>query len=170
MTPATRSRSYTSFDSTSVDKYNRFIRPYIGSRIPFVRFDTTASVENIPDLLLFIDQACHSYTLPRPLCLELRLAVEEACVNIIKHGYAGLQPGKIMIDFQRHENQVIITITDFGREFDPNNYPPPDNSSDWDQRPVGGQGVFLLTKIMDNVRYTSNQGQGNQLELIKRIK
>ena len=134
-----------------------------------MHINAIASRENLPDLLLFIEKACHEYQISNQFCLNLRLAVEEACVNIIVHGYADLQPGMIEISFQLMDNQVIITITDFGREFDPTTYPSPDCSAEWDQRPLGGQGVFLFKKIMDNVHYTSNPEQGNRLELIKNI-
>ena len=133
-----------------------------------MQINAKASRENLPELLLFIEQACNRYQISKPICLNLRLAVEEACVNIIEHGYADLQTGMIEIAFQFRDNQVIITIIDFGREFDPTTYPPPDRSSEWDQRPVGGLGVFLISQLMDEVRYTSNPEQGNRLELIKK--
>jgi len=134
-----------------------------------VQIKVEASRENLSKLLTFVEQACHRYQVSRETRLNLQLAVEEACVNIIEHGYAGLQPGMIEITFQLKDNQVFITITDFGREFDPTTYPPPDRSSEWDQRPVVGLGVFLLTKLMDEVRYTGDPKQGNRLELIKNI-
>ena len=133
-----------------------------------MQINAKALRENLPNLLLFIEQACNKYQISKPICLNLRLAVEEACVNIIEHGYADLQTGMIEIAFQFRDNQVIITIIDFGREFDPTTYPPPDRSSEWDQRPVGGLGVFLISQLMDEVRYTSNPEQGNRLELIKK--
>ncbi|MEW6405847.1 MAG: ATP-binding protein [Chloroflexota bacterium] len=130
---------------------------------------TKASRENLPDLLSFVEQACHHYQVSDQARQDLRLAVEEACVNIIEHGYADLPPGMIAITFQRKDNQVFVIITDFGRQFDPTIYPPPDRSTEWNQRPAGGLGVFLLTKFMDDVRYTSDPEQGNRLELIKNI-
>jgi serine/threonine-protein kinase RsbW len=134
-----------------------------------MQIKTKASRENLPDLLSFVEQACHRYQIPKPTRLNLQLAVEEACVNIIEHGYAGWPPGTIEITFQPRDHQVSITIIDFGRKFDPTTHPPPDTSSEWDQRPVGGLGVFLITKLMDEVRYTSDPEQGNRLELIKNI-
>ena len=134
-----------------------------------MQINVKASRENLSNLLAFVEQACHRYQVSGQTRMDLQLAVEEACVNIIEHGYAGLQPGMIEITFERKDNQVFIAITDFGRAFDPTTYPPPDRSSEWDQRPVGGLGVFLLTKLMDEVRYTSDPQQGNRLELIKNI-
>jgi len=134
-----------------------------------VHVTVKASRENLSHLLLFIEQACNRYKLTKPTRLNLQLAVEEACVNIIEHGYDGLQPGMIEVTFQLKDDQVFITITDFGHAFDPTTYPPPDRSSEWDKRPVGGLGVFLLREVMDEVRYTSDPEQGNRLELIKNI-
>jgi anti-sigma regulatory factor (Ser/Thr protein kinase) len=134
-----------------------------------MQIKTNALRKNLPDLLLFVEQACHRYQISRQTRLNLQLAVEETCVNIIEHGYAGWPPGTIEIIFQRRDHQVSITVVDFGRKFDPTTHPPPDTSSEWDQRPVGGLGVFLITKLMDEVHYTSDPEQGNRLELIKNI-
>jgi len=134
-----------------------------------VHIEAKASRENLPDILSSIGQACHRYHIPKQTRLDLQLAVEEACVNIIEHGYADLQPGMIEIDFRREEDRIFVAITDFGHEFDPTTYPPPDRSSEWDQRPVGDLGVFLLSSLMDDVRYIGNPEQGNRLELIKNI-
>ena len=125
--------------------------------------------ENLPDLLGFIEKACQQSQLPRQVSLDVKLAVEEACVNLIKHGYAELPPGIIEISFQRRDQQVQITMMDFGHEFDPTTFHLPERASEWDQRPVGGLGVFLIRQLMDEVRYTSKSGQGNCLEMVKII-
>lgn len=125
--------------------------------------------ENLPDLLGFIEKACQQEQLSRQVSLDIKLAVEEACVNLIKHGYAGLAPGMIEISFQRLDQQVQITIMDFGHKFDPTTFQPPERTSEWDQRPVGGLGVFLIRQVMDEVRYASHPGSGNRLELVKKI-
>lgn len=129
-----------------------------------------ASHENLPPLLLFIEQTCDKYQISKQICLNLQLVVEEACANIIKHGYAKLQTGDIEVTFLFKDSLVYLTITDFGHAFDPTAYPPPDRASEWDQRPVGGLGIFLIRQLMDDVRYTSNPELGNRLELIKRVK
>ncbi len=134
-----------------------------------MKIEAQALRENVPGLLTLFEQACQQHKIPRQTCLDLQLAVEEACINVIEHGYEGLQPGTIAITFKIKDRQVSITITDFGHEFDPTKYPPPDLTSDWDQRPVGGLGVYLITKLMDAVRYTSDPVQGNRLELTKNI-
>ncbi len=134
-----------------------------------MRIKTKASRENLSKMLLFVEQVCQQHQIPRQTGLNLQLVVEEACVNIIEHGYADLPPGTIAITFEIKDHQVFITITDFGHEFDPTKYPPPDLSSEWDQRPVGGLGVYLITKLMDGVRYTSDPVHGNRLELTKNI-
>jgi len=87
-----------------------------------VHIEAKASRENLPDILSSIGQACHRYHIPKQTRLDLQLAVEEACVNIIEHGYADLQPGMIEIDFQREEDRIFVAITDFGHEFDPSTY------------------------------------------------
>ena len=134
-----------------------------------MNIEVKASHENLPHLLLFIKQACDKHQISKQVCLNLRLVVEEACANIIEHGYTELQRGNIEVSFLFKDSQVYLTITDFGHAFDLTDYPPPDRTSEWDQRPVGGLGVFFIRQLMDDVRYTSNPELGNRLELIKKI-
>lgn len=103
-----------------------------------------ASLETLPDLLLFIEQARQSHQMPQQICLNLQIAVEEASINAIKHGYAKLQPGIIKIASDLENNQVCISALDFERIFDPTISPPPNCSSEWDRHPVGSLGVVLI--------------------------
>ena len=137
--------------------------------IPSMQIKLKASRKNLSDLLSFVEQACTHYKISGKTRFDLQLAIEEACVNIMEHGYAGLPPGIIEITFQVRDHHASVDIVDFGHKFDPRTYPPPDTSSEWDKRPVGGLGVFLITQLMDEVRYSSDTEHGNRLELIKNI-
>lgn len=101
-----------------------------------------------------------------------RLAVEEACTNIVNHGYAETEPGPIQLSFKLKQvddaRQLIIELRDTATPFHPDDAKAPDLLSDVEDRPVGGLGWFFIHNTMDEVRYRSEGGE-NCLTLVKRL-
>lgn len=128
-----------------------------------------ARLENLPALREFIENACHQMALDAAICFDFKLAVDEVCANIILHGYDQQPPGPIQLTFHADDHQAVVTITDYGLTFDPTSAPPPDLASDWQERHVGGLGVYFVRETMDELTYQPNMGQGNCLTLIKRL-
>ena len=99
------------------------------------------------------------------------LAVDEICANLVQHAEVGDYPGPTRVTVRRSGPDAIITVEDRGRPFDPVNAPPPDLTSDWEDRPVGGLGWFLVRQMVDDLTYVSSNvsdGVLNRLTLIKR--
>ncbi|MGB7546054.1 MAG: ATP-binding protein, partial [Methanothrix sp.] len=97
--------------------------------------------------------------------LDMQLAVEEAFINIIRHGYHGAD-GTILtaIDFQ--EGRLTVTIEDDAPPYDPTRFQEPDFSADLEKRPIGGLGIHLMRSLSDEMRYDFETGK-NRLKLIK---
>jgi sigma-B regulation protein RsbU (phosphoserine phosphatase) len=97
---------------------------------------------------------------------EVIIAVDEACQNIIRHGYGG-DEGDIVIDVRRHDDALVIDLRDFGEPVDVEKVKPRDLD---DLRP-GGLGTHLIREAMDGVEFLSPpEGErGNILRLTKRI-
>ena len=92
----------------------------------------------------------------------IRLAVEEAVVNAVKHGNKS-DPSKIVrIRYQACSKQFLIEIQDEGRGFDPDGLPDPLSPENL-ERP-GGRGVFLIRHYMSWVQYSET---GNAVTLCK---
>ena len=127
-----------------------------------------ARLENLAAIRAFIEEACARAGAPHSACFDLKLAVDEACTNIIEHGYAGGEAGSIAIACEATGNGVRVTIVDFGRAFDPAVAPAPDLSAGWEDRAVGGLGWHLIRRSVDEVDYGPNPGGGNRLTLVKR--
>ena len=60
-----------------------------------------------------------SFNIPGDIVLELKLAVDEACSNIITHGYRGMDPGSLILVFWIEVDRILVQITDFGHAFEP---------------------------------------------------
>lgn len=99
------------------------------------------------------------------------LAVDEICANLVQHAEVGAFPGPTRVTVRREGLDAIITVEDRGRPFDPSDAPAPDLTSDWEDRPVGGLGWFLVKQMVDDLTYSSTpveDGLVNRLTLIKR--
>ena len=127
-----------------------------------------ASVESLGAVRAFVEEACRRAGTDSAFCFDLKLAVDEACTNIIEHGYAGRPGGSILIASETGDGVVRITIVDRGRAFSPSELPPADTTSDWERRPVGGLGWFLIRQSVDEIDYEPDPAGGNRLTLVKR--
>ena len=89
--------------------------------------------------------------------LEVQMAVDEACTNVIKYAYS-TTGGAIAVTCEWQSNDFVVTISDKGKSFDPNSIPPPYLKSDLGSRKIGGLGIYLMKKLMDEVRFEHAPG------------
>ena len=127
-----------------------------------------ARAENLGRIRDFLEEACRETGVGRSDTHGLKLAVDEACTNVVEHGYAGMPPGPLAVSFQEGDREIAVTIQDRGRPFDPARAPAADVVSDWDERPIGGLGWHLIRQLVDEIRYDSNPETGNCLTLVKK--
>jgi serine/threonine-protein kinase RsbW len=132
------------------------------------RFQITcaAELESLSVFRQFISDCCSIHNVPEDTVFDLKLAVDEACTNIIEHGYKGMDPGSIILWFRIEPDRILVSITDFGRVFEPVEAPRPDVEAALDDRPIGGLGLYLIYQTMDNIDYQSSE-EGNTLTFTK---
>jgi serine/threonine-protein kinase RsbW len=99
---------------------------------------------------------------------NIQLATDEAASNIIEHAYENISDGVLELSCGVHNSTITIILTDHGESFDPSEIPLPDLQADLADRKIGGLGIFLMRKLMDEVHYESNTDKSNTLTLIKR--
>jgi serine/threonine-protein kinase RsbW len=97
----------------------------------------------------------------------VKLAVDEACTNIIEHGYGGEGKGKIECSYSYDSNALTIKLRDWGSSFNPNSVPEPDYNVSLDELQPRGAGLYLMRNLMDDVRFSFNEAEGNLLVLVK---
>jgi PAS domain S-box-containing protein len=97
--------------------------------------------------------------------LDMQLAAEEACINIIRHGYRGTN-GNILIAMEYKDGRFMVAIEDSSPPFDPTKFKEPDFTSDLARRPIGGLGIHLMRSLTDGMSYELVSGK-NRLMLIK---
>ena len=99
---------------------------------------------------------------------SIQLAADEASSNIIEHAYAGVQDGKLEVECNIFEGGMKIIMRDRGKPFNPSSVPEPNVNADLAERKIGGLGMYLMRKLMDEVTYVSSVDGGNTLTMIKR--
>lgn len=117
----------------------------------------------------FVVEAARQAGLSEKALHHCRLAVDEACTNVIEHGYpSGGSTAVIDITVRKDDRDVIITICDDSPQFDPLTQPDPDLQGFLADLNPGGWGVFFIRKVMDRVKYSFESGR-NCLTMTKHI-
>ena len=113
-----------------------------------------------------MDEQCRAAGSDPQACFDLKLAVDEACTNIVVHGYAEGARGRMAVAFGCDGDRMTVTIRDAGRSFDPGKVAAPDLEAALDDREPGGLGWHLIRASVDEFRYES-ESAGNRLTLVK---
>ena len=129
-----------------------------------------ASVENLERVLEFVDGTLEALDCPQNIQMKIDVAVEEIFVNIAHYAY-GSETGlaQINIETQSDPKRIAIVFRDWGVPYDPLAKPDPDVTLSAEERQVGGLGIFMVKKSMDDMKYEYTDGQ-NVLTIVKDLK
>ncbi|HET7903746.1 MAG TPA: ATP-binding protein, partial [Candidatus Eisenbacteria bacterium] len=144
--------------------------PRLGGRVqPTRRFHLRVAGEerHLAEIRDFVQEAGEKLLIPNKVLANTKLAVDEACTNVVKHGYKG-SAGEIDITIVGNGREFSIELRDTGKSFDLRNVKSPDLKMYVETRRKGGLGVFLMNQLMDEVRY-SGGSDGNTLTMSKRL-
>ncbi len=125
-------------------------------------------LENLSVISDFVADAAKQLGIDSPTTSRIQLAVDEACTNIIQHAYLE-QEDIITLTLELVNDNLVVTVNDWGKPFDPSTVPPPDLGADLDKRRVGGLGIHFIRKLMDDVSYNFDVERGNTLIMRKRL-
>jgi anti-sigma regulatory factor (Ser/Thr protein kinase) len=127
-----------------------------------------ANAGSLTAIRAFVDETCQKAGIDDAACYDVKLAVDEACSNIMEHGGEGEASGSIVLSLHFDESQIAVHVTDFGRPFEPSEPPAPDAEAALASGTVGGFGLYFIYRFMDDVSYASNEA-GNTLTMVKRF-
>ena len=135
-----------------------------GERVASLRVPARAN--QLKNIRQAISDSARSCGTSARVVLDIMLAVDEACQNIIRHAYADVPVGDIIMEFRRNDDEMIILLKDFAPPVDVSKIKPRDLD---DVRP-GGLGTHFIREIMDEVIFLPPLAEGgNVLKLVKRI-
>ncbi len=131
------------------------------------RMTRAAYLESLGDFREFLRDYCAALPgVSRDLLYDMQLAVDEACTNIITHGYAGMDPGSIILDLELEPDHITVSLTDFGHSFEPDSAAVPDVHASTEVRELGGFGLFFIRQSVDHMDYRVTE-DGNTMTLTK---
>jgi len=129
----------------------------------------TANFEYLDEIRDFVGSIARDGGFSDKDIYNIQLATDEAASNIIEHAYEGVSDGILELSCGMLDDTIKIVLTDHGEPFDPGSIPMPDLKADLTERKIGGLGIFLMRKLMDNVHYDSYpEKNSNTLTMIKR--
>ena len=119
-----------------------------------------ARKENLEQVLAFVDEELEKTGCPSKTQMQIDIAVEELFVNIASYAYhpeAG--QATIRVEVKEAPLAVILTFLDQGRPYDPLAKEDPDITLSAEERQIGGLGIFMVKKTMDELAYEYKDGQ-----------
>lgn len=129
----------------------------------------TAKFEFLDEIREFVGDIARSGGFTDKEVYNIQLATDEAASNIIEHAYEGVSDGLLDISCGVVGSAITIVLVDHGESFDPSEIPAPDLKADLSERKIGGLGIFLMRKLMDEVHYKAEPGKNsNTLTMTKR--
>lgn len=126
-----------------------------------------AGLENLSSIRNFVEEVAEKIDLSEASRMKIRLAVDEACTNIMLHGYASTE-GEIDIAIKSEGAKMIVTLSDNAPQYNPLcNTCAPDLAAPLSERAIGGMGIIIIKQNTDAVAYDTIEGGGNRLILTK---
>lgn len=127
-----------------------------------------ATKENLIAVNEFVETNLEKIDCPMKIMMQIDVAVEEIYINIASYAYGeGTGQAEILLDTDT-EGQVSIVFMDSGTPYDPLAREDPDITLSAEERGIGGLGIYMVKKSMDDVKYRYEDGK-NILTLIKKI-
>jgi anti-sigma regulatory factor (Ser/Thr protein kinase) len=125
-----------------------------------------AQIKYLAQIRSFIDYIGRRYNYTSKDINATKLAVEEACTNIMRHGYRDIPDGEITIKILIRRFSMTVILIDQGQAFDPRTVNKPDLLEYVKIGKMGGLGIMMIRKLMDDLQYTITD-RGNEFRLIR---
>lgn len=128
-----------------------------------------ATVGNIEKVTAFVDEQLEQIDCPPKAQMQIDIAIDELFGNIAQYAYnPDIGPATVRVEVTQEPISVVITFIDHGVPYDPLKTAEPDISLSAEERAIGGLGIFLVKKTMDEITYEYKNGQ-NILRIRKDI-
>ena len=124
-------------------------------------------IDEIPRLHALIQSIAGETGMDHALAMSLNLALEEVVSNVMLYAYPAGSEGRVDIEAAIRDDRIDFRVSDSGVPFDPTVAAGPDISAELKDRPIGGLGIYLVKRIMDDVSYTRENGK-NILSMTKK--
>ena len=154
---------------------------------PGLRMTIGADLGEVARVQAALAEFAQAYAVPAPVRRSVSVALDELLTNTISYGFAGRDGGEVAIAVELGADRLSVTVSDDGRPFDPLSAAAPDTAGSVAERQMGGLGIHLVRRMMDEVSYhrradrnvvvmakllrgrmTAGQGGGRSMEITTR--
>ena len=126
--------------------------------------------ENVRVLTDWADAELEKLDCPMKAQMQIELAIDEIFTNIVSYAYgSGTGTATVQMSYDAGTGEVSLVFMDSGVPYDPLKKEDPDVNLPAEERAIGGLGIFLVKKTMDDMRYEYRDGR-NCLTLVKKIR
>ena len=128
-----------------------------------------AEIKNVRTVTEFIDKLLEEHNCNLKAQMQIDIAIDELFSNISRYAYVP-DTGTVDVKVEMTENpkKVKITFADSGTPYNPLETPEPDITLSAEDREIGGLGIYMVKKTMDDMIYEYKDGQ-NILSIVKNI-
>ncbi|MBE5970237.1 MAG: HAMP domain-containing protein [Lachnospiraceae bacterium] len=127
----------------------------------------TAEDASFPPASAFLEEEMEKAEVPMKAAIQISTAFEELFINVAHYAYQG-RVGDVRVSLSIKDNTLTLSLKDNGVPFDPLSKVDPDITLSADERSIGGLGIYMVKKTMDEVKYKYKDGM-NILTVIKRF-
>lgn len=125
-------------------------------------------LDEVSLLAEFVEDLCDELNIDAETTMNINLALEEAVANVIMYAYPDGERHEMLLKVTSNPSQLVFLLSDNGISFDPTTVEEVDILLPIEERPVGGLGIFLVRRIMNEVTYQRLDGE-NHLIMRKNI-
>ncbi len=119
-----------------------------------------ATIENIEKVTAFVNEQLEEIECPMKAQMQIDIAIDELFGNIAHYAYnPETGPATVRVEVTEEPISVVITFIDHGVPYDPLKKDDPDITLSAEERAIGGLGVFMVKKTMDEISYEYRDGK-----------
>eukprot|EP01156_Anaeramoeba_ignava_P018129 Anaeramoba_ignava/a90905_3.p1 GENE.a90905_3~~a90905_3.p1 ORF type:complete len:140 (-),score=31.01 a90905_3:209-628(-) len=126
-------------------------------------------ISEISKISELVEKLGEKFDLPMKTVFDINLSLDEIITNTISYGYDDVEEHYIKIDIAANDTEVVLTVIDDGKKFNPLDKGEPDLDRDLEDIEIGGLGIMFVKEKMDEIKYL-REDEKNILILKKRIK
>lgn len=119
-----------------------------------------ATIDNVQTITDFVDERLEEMKCPVKAQMQIDIVIDELCSNVARYAYSD-RTGKVTVSVDTVDKpmKVWLTFTDEGVPYNPLAKEDPDITLSAEERKLGGLGIYMVKKMMDEFRYEYKDGK-----------
>jgi serine/threonine-protein kinase RsbW len=122
-------------------------------------FELKSNLSELNALCRHLKDFGHAMGLPQKCLMEINLGLDELFTNIVSYGFEDESEHRIRFSLTKYRDSLVVIIEDDGMPFNPLDVAGHQLSQDLDSTNIGGLGIHLIKKMMDNIDYRRIRGK-----------